>query len=271
MDQRGNRRRAFHGIRQPDVKRKLRRLAGCANKKQEGCDGQDGIADEVVAAAQQRVDVGEAERTEIPHQCQCSEDEASVADAVDDESLVGRVARGLTVEIETDQQVRAQAHAFPADEKQDVVVRQDEREHGEHEQVQVSEEAVVAAFVRHVSGGIDMDQHAHASDEEQPDRGKRIEQEAEVGVERGASAVFLLEGEMRIARTEPGIDDLFERLAGAVREVRVLDDGEAGKQERDHHGAHANRVDRGLLQAAAEEEHHRGPEGREERNQVDVI
>src|SRR5208283_2488287 len=108
-------------------------------------------------------------------------------------------------------------HTFPADKKKNVVVRQDEREHGEHEEVQVSEETVVAAFVRHVSGGVNMDQHAHAGDEEQPDGGERVEQEAEVGVERGGGAVFFSEGEVRVAGTEPGVNDFFERLPGAVR------------------------------------------------------
>ena len=69
------------------------------------------------------------------------------------------------MEIEADQQVRAESHAFPADEHQDIVVREDQRQHGEHEQVQVPEEAVVTAFVGHVSSGIDMDEQADSGDE----------------------------------------------------------------------------------------------------------
>ena len=42
------------------------------------------------------------------------EQESGVADAVDDERLVGRVTGRLAVEIEADQQVRTQAHALPA-------------------------------------------------------------------------------------------------------------------------------------------------------------
>jgi hypothetical protein len=91
------------------------------------------------------------------------------------------------VEIETDQQIRTQAHAFPADEHQHIVVGQDQRQHGEHEEVEISEEAVVAAFMRHVAGGVNVDQHADAGDEQQPDAGKRIEQEAGIGLERGGT------------------------------------------------------------------------------------
>ncbi len=159
-----------------------------------------GIADLEVAAAQQGIDVSEAERAEVPHQSEGAENESGVADAVHDESLVRRVARRLAVEIKTDQQVRAQADAFPADEHENVIVRQDKREHGEHEEVQVSEEAVIAAFVRHVSGGVDVDQHAHAGDEEQPDGGERVEEESGVGVEGGGRAVLFKKGEAAIAR-----------------------------------------------------------------------
>src|SRR5208283_985677 len=123
----------------------------------------------------------------------------------------------------------------------------------------------------HVANRVDMDQHAHAGDEEQPDGGERVEEKAEVGVERSGGAVFFEEGEMGIAGAEPCVNDFLERLTGAVGKVRVLDDGEAGEQERDHDGAHADGVDGGLLEAAAKEEHHRGPEGREERNQPDVV
>jgi hypothetical protein len=54
-------------------------------------------------------------------------------------------------------------------------------------------------------------------------------------------------------------------------EVRVLDDREAGEQKRKDDHADANRVNRGLLQSPPEKKHHRGPEGREERNQPDVV
>ena len=56
-----------------------------------------------------------------------------------------------------------------------------------------------------------------------------------------------------------------------MRKVRVLDDREAGEQKRKDDHADADRVDSGLLQSSAEKEHHHGPEGREERDQPDVI
>ncbi len=60
-------------------------------------------------------------------------------------------------------------------------------------------------------------------------------------------------------------------MPGAMREVRVLDDRKAGEYERNDDRAHADRVDRCLLQPPPEKKHHRRPEGREERYQPDVV
>ena len=45
VDQGGDRRGAFHGVGQPDVERKLRRLAAGADEQQQSGRGDDGIAD----------------------------------------------------------------------------------------------------------------------------------------------------------------------------------------------------------------------------------
>ena len=84
------------------------------------------------------------------------------------------------MEVEADQQVAAQSHAFPADEQQHVVVRQHQHQHEEDEQVQVAEEAVVAVVVRHVAGGVDVDQEADAGDHQDHHGAERVEQEAPV-------------------------------------------------------------------------------------------
>ena len=54
MDERGNRRGAFHGIGQPDVERKLRGLAAGSDEEQQGGGRDDGIADGEVATTSQR-------------------------------------------------------------------------------------------------------------------------------------------------------------------------------------------------------------------------
>src|SRR5260370_14244477 len=62
MDQRRNRRGTFHGIGQPDIKRKLRRLAASPDKQQQRGNREHRIPDREVSTAHQRVDVSEAER-----------------------------------------------------------------------------------------------------------------------------------------------------------------------------------------------------------------
>src|SRR6266404_524537 len=121
------------------------------------------------------------------------------------------------MEIETDQQIRAQAHAFPADKHQHIVVGQNKREHGEHEEVEVSEEAVVSTFVRHVPGGINVNQHADAGDEQQPDAGERIEQETGVSLERRLRAVMSYISQVAGIGAEPGVESLLVRLMKVSR------------------------------------------------------
>ncbi len=56
-----------------------------------------------------------------------------------------------------------------------------------------------------------------------------------------------------------------------MRELRVLPGRDAGKQKCDNHRSDTYRIHRRFLHPAAEEKHHYGPEGREERNDPDVI
>ena len=39
-------------------------------------------------------------------------------------------------------------------------MRQDERQHEKHKEIQIGEEAVIAAFLCHISCGVDVDQKA---------------------------------------------------------------------------------------------------------------
>src|SRR4029453_11467980 len=87
------------------------------------------------------------------------------------------------MEIKTNQQVRAESYPFPPDEHQHVVVRKNQSQHGKHEEVEVPEEAVIAALMRHVSGGINVDEQADTCNEEKPNGGKGIEEEPDFSLE----------------------------------------------------------------------------------------
>ncbi len=170
-----------------------------------------------MAGAREASDFGETQRTEVPGDGKHPQQETGVADAVHDECFGGGRARRLTMEIESDQQIRAQPHAFPPDEHEHVVVPQDQSQHGEHEQIQISEEAVVAALVRHISGGVDVDQRADAGHKQQPDAGERVEQEAGIGLERRERAVALDVVHVAGVGAQPGIDNFLEGFARDCR------------------------------------------------------
>ncbi len=108
--------------------------------------------------------LGEIERAERLEQQKHAEHNAEIADAVDDERFLACVRRGLFQEIEADQQIAGETHAFPPNEKQNVVGGEHQDQHEEHEEIQVAEEAVVAAFMRHVSGGVDVNEEPDAGD-----------------------------------------------------------------------------------------------------------
>ena len=109
-----------------------------------------------------------------PEKQQDADGEAEVADARGDECFFAGADRGLLQEPETDEQVAAEAHAFPADEHEDDVRGEDQSEHEEDEQIQIGEEAVVALFVRHVAGGINVHEQADEGDDAEHDDGELV-------------------------------------------------------------------------------------------------
>ena len=167
VDQGANRRRPFHGVGQPHVERNLRRLAHGADEQQQGNGGGNAGGDLVVAGGGKHVVVGQ--RARRPENQRHRQDEAGVADAVDDEGLLAGVRSRTALVPEADQQVGAQPHPLPADEHQQVVVGQHQHQHGGHEQVEVGEEARVAGVAVHVADGIDVHQEADAAHHEQHD------------------------------------------------------------------------------------------------------
>ena len=128
---------------------------------------------------------GEAERAEVGDEEEHGEQEAEVADAVDDEGFLAGVGGGILAEVEADEQVGGEADALPADEEQQEVRREDQDRHEEHEEVEVGEEAPVAVLMRHVAGGVEVDEEADAGDDGEHDEGEVIDGEGEVDVEAG--------------------------------------------------------------------------------------
>ncbi len=78
-----------------------------------------------MAAAGEACHIGEAERAEVPGDEEHPQQESGVADAIDDECLVSSISRGFAMEIESDQQIRTQSYALPADKHEHIIVGQD--------------------------------------------------------------------------------------------------------------------------------------------------
>src|SRR5882757_360805 len=130
----------------------------------------------------------EVQRAEGFEEQKHAEHEAEVADTVDDEGFFAGVGGRFFQEIKSDEQIAGESDAFPSDEEENVVGGENENEHEEHEEVEVGEEAVVAAFMRHVAGGVDVNKEADASDDEDHDDGELVHLEVEARAEQIAAA-----------------------------------------------------------------------------------
>ena len=115
------------------------------------------------------------QRTEMHKNEHHSQNESRIADSIYDKCLFPGIACALLVEIKSDQQVGAQPHSFPPDKHHHVVVGQDQGEHRKHEEVQIGEEAIIAAVVPHVSGRIDVNQETDSGNDQDHDGRKRIQ------------------------------------------------------------------------------------------------
>ena len=93
-----------------------------------------------------RGDLAEGECAEVGEQQEDADEEAEVADAVDDEGFLAGVGGRVLLEVEADEQVGGEADAFPADEHQQRVAGQHQHGHEEEEEIQVAEVARVALF-----------------------------------------------------------------------------------------------------------------------------
>ncbi len=73
-----------------------------------------------------RGDLAEGERAEVGEQQEDADEEAEVADAVDDEGFFAGVGGGVRLELEADEQIGREADAFPADKHEQEVAGQDQ-------------------------------------------------------------------------------------------------------------------------------------------------
>ena len=139
VDQRGDRRRTFHRVRQPGVQQELGRFAHRAHEQQQAGQRQrigmpaekiDGLARQPRRARKNRLEVGRFQQHENGED---AERKTEIADAVDHESLDRRRIRRRLLVPETDQEVAGETDALPAEEKLHQVISRHQHQHGEGE------------------------------------------------------------------------------------------------------------------------------------------
>ena len=159
----------------------------------------------------------EIECSKVREQHEHRDEEAEVADAVDDERFLAGVRVRFLAEPETDQQIRAKTDAFPPDEHHRVIRSEDEHEHEEHEQVQIREVPRIAWILAHVADAEDVDQRSDARDDEQHHERELVEHQRRA--------------DLQVPGGDPHEVRLNERLVRLGGDTLVLPEDDSREQE----------------------------------------
>ena len=155
-----------------------------------------------------------------------TEKETEVTNTVHNKRFLRGITGTLLFEVVADQQVGAETDTFPTDKHDQCVVTEHQHEHGENEEVQVTEVTVETFFTMHVTDGVEMNQGTHTRDNHDHQGRERIEQEAPV--------------HLQVANRHPGCNNILVRLDGIAKQLdKVL----AGDQERKEQHTSTNRTD----------------------------
>ncbi len=158
----------------------------------------------------------EVQRAQLVVEDEQRESEKHVAHAGNDKRLHRRGAVLRIGIVEPDQQIGAQAHAFPAEVHQQQVVAQHQHDHACDKQVGVGEEARIALFPTHIPGGIHVDQETYARYDGQHGQRQAVEHQ--------------VEADIKIAHRHPGPQRLNKRLAAVVEEINARNGGHQRRQ-----------------------------------------
>ena len=104
-----------------------------------------------LSASDIRGDLAENDRASRHPNHQDSEHESEIADAISEKRFFGRFRRGIAIEPVADQDIGSEADQFPKDEQHDEIVRENDAEHGEHEERKGREITGFAFVIPHVT------------------------------------------------------------------------------------------------------------------------
>ncbi len=181
VDQRGDRGRALHRVGEPGVEGQLSGLGERTDQEEEA--DRDDRAVVGLEVARRILEHGQVvEGAKLTEDEERGQDESDVADDVDHERLHARGGRGAAPVPVGDQRVRGEADERPAHNEQNEVPGQDEQQHREDEEVEVGEEPRVALVGDHVGGGVHVDQHRDARDDQAHQHRERVDEDVELDV-----------------------------------------------------------------------------------------
>src|SRR5439155_14946251 len=114
------------------------------------------------------------QQSEMIYEKKLRNQETEIAYSINDEGFLAGRCGGIAQEKESDEQIRRQSHAFPADKHRQIIVRKHQRQHEEHEKIQVGEEPVKSILFPHVADGVNVNEEANSGHNQKHDQRKLI-------------------------------------------------------------------------------------------------
>ncbi len=131
------------------MKRELRGFADCAAENQNRGNGE--IAGVTRDFGKMRHDIVEHDRAGRHPDHQDTDHESEITDACGEKRFFRGIGGGIALEPMTDQHVGSEADQFPENKHHHEIVREDDPEHGEHEERKRGEVTRLAFVIPHVA------------------------------------------------------------------------------------------------------------------------
>ena len=189
VDNRADRCRTFHRIREPNMHREHGGLAPATGENQDGTENEcfglrnchKAEVDELLLEIDQakRIERRKVETADDVAHKHNAEQEETVGKAGEDECLLGGTHGTWLVVPETDEQVTRNANEFPEDEHLEKVCRDDEAEHAKAEQREQCKETTCGTVFAHVADAVDVHHEADERDDHEHHHGERIYEHAD--------------------------------------------------------------------------------------------
>ena len=238
VDERGDRRRAGHRVREPHVQGELGGLAEEAAHEQRA-DG-DGKGLRSGGVVLQRDEVERAVEREAHRD---AEDEPEVTDAIDDKRLLRGSSGVVLVEVMRDQHVRAETHEFPEDERHEQVVGDNDAQDGEHKDRETGEETAAGRVFLHVADGEEVNPRGDERHHEEHQAGVGVDEVAETEADAAELRELDVPGEVAAGLRQERERETGEDEGGASGEPSGEAAGTAQKQRGERGGSQRQEQD----------------------------